>query len=140
MPEFSLLFVALLGVGGIVVAGVGYLAFIGARAIFRDSRQTAREAGHREGAARLRAVLRMVVWALFFGIYYFFLFFIGRRIGWWAALPALAGLAGIIWGVLQADRLLTVRPGAVRQQVGIAATLTCLIAGFVSIIWFAALG
>jgi len=40
--------------------------------------------------------------------------------------------------VLEADRLLTVRPEAVRQQFGIAATLTALIAGFVSVIWWAA--
>jgi hypothetical protein len=31
-----------------------------------------------------------------------------------------------------------VRPEAVRQQFGIAATLTALIAGFVSVIWWAA--
>jgi len=137
MPDNVLTFI-LIGVGALAGAGLGYLAFIGARAIFRESRQTAREAGCREGTARVRAVLRMIVWALFFGIYYFFLFFLGRSIGWWAALPALVGLAGMIWGVLEADRLLTVRPEAVRQQLGIAATLTLLITGFISVIWWAA--
>lgn len=129
--------VILIGVGALAGAGLAYLAFLGARAIFRESRQTAREAGCREGTATVRAVLRMIVWALFFGIYYFFLFFLGRSIGWWAVVPALVGLAGMIWGVLEADRLLTVRPEAVRQQLGIATTLTVLIAGFISVIWWA---
>jgi hypothetical protein len=137
MPANVLTFI-LIGSGALAGAGLGYLAFLGARAIFRESRQTARDAGCREGAATTRAVLRMIVWASFFGIYYFFLFFLGRSIGWWAALPALVGLAAMIWGVLEADRLLTVRPEAVRQQFGIAATLTALIAGFVSVIWWAA--
>jgi hypothetical protein len=137
MPD-SALTVLLIGVGILAAGGASYLAFVGSRAIFRQSRQIAREAGCREGAARLRAVLRMIVWALFFGIYYIFLFLLGRSIGWWAVAPGLVGLACMVWGVLEADRLLTVHPEAVRQQLGIAATLTVLIAGFVSVIWWAA--
>ena len=138
MPNIDVLPVILISVGGLVAAGVAYLAFVGGRAIFRESRRAARDAGCRESTARLRAVLRMFIWALFFGVFYFFLFFLGRRLGWWAVLPVLLGLAGMIWGVLQADRMLTLRPGAVRQQFGIAATLTVLIGAFASVIWLAA--
>ena len=138
MPDNALLQVILIGVSGLFGAGLMYFVFIGVRAIFRQSQRIASGAGHLRGAAVWRAVLRMAVWAAFFGVFYLFLYFLGLRIGWWALIPAAIGLAGIIWGLLQADRLLTVDAEDVRQQVGIAATLTGLIAGFVSIIWFAA--
>lgn len=138
MPDNALLQVLLIGVSGLFGAGLMYFVFIGVRAIFRQSQRIASSAGHLRGAAVWRAVLRMAVWAAFFGVFYLFLYFLGLRIGWWALIPAAIGLAGIIWGLLQADRLLTVDAEDVRQQVGIAATLTGLMAGFVSIIWFAA--
>jgi hypothetical protein len=138
MPDNALLQVILIGVSGLFGVGLVYFVFIGVRAIFRQSRRIASGAGHLRGAAVWRAVLRMAVWAAFFGVFYLFLYFVGLRIGWWALIPAAIGLAGMIWGLLQADRLLTVDAEDVRQQVGIAATLTGLMAGFVSIIWFAA--
>jgi hypothetical protein len=138
MPDNALLQVILIGVSGLFGVGLVYFVFIGVRAIFRQSRRIASGAGHLRGAAVWRAVLRMAVWALFFGVFYLFLYFLGLRIGWWALMPAAIGLAGMIWGLLQADRLLTVDAEDVRQQVGIAATLTGLMAGFISIIWFAA--
>jgi hypothetical protein len=138
MPDNALLQAILIGVMGLFGVGLVYFVFIGVRAIFRQARRIASGAGHLQRAATLRAVLRMAVWAVFFGAYYLFLYFLGLRLGWWAAIPAAIGLAGVIWGLLQADRLLTVDRDDVRQQVGIAATLTGLIAGYVSVIWFAA--
>jgi hypothetical protein len=44
----------------------------------------------------------------------------------------------VVWALLQADRLLTIRSGDRRQQLEIGASLTGLIAVFGSIIWFAA--
>jgi hypothetical protein len=138
MPDNALLQVLLIGVMGLFGVGLVYFVFIGVRAIFRQARCIASGAGYLQRAATLRAVLRMTVWAVFFGAYYLFLHFLGLRLGWWAVIPAAIGLAGMIWGLLQADRLLTVNRDDVRQQVGIAATLTGLIAGYVSVIWFAA--
>ncbi len=109
MPDNALLQVLLIGVSGLFGAGLMYFVFIGVRAIFRQSQRIASSAGHLRGAAVWRAVLRMAVWAAFFGVFYLFLYFLGLRIGWWALIPAAIGLAGIIWGLLQADRLLTVR-------------------------------
>jgi hypothetical protein len=138
MPDNALLQVLLIGVMGLFGVGLVYFVFIGVRAIFRQARCIASGAGHLQRAATLRAVLRMAVWAVFFGAYYLFLYFLGLRLGWWAVIPAAIGLAGMIWGLLQADRLLTVNRDDVRQQVGIAATLSGLIAGYLSVIWFAA--
>jgi hypothetical protein len=140
MPDSSLLTLLLFGVLGLFGIGLVYFVFVGVRAIYREAWRTAREAGHREASASARAVLRMGVWALYFGAFYFFIYFLGRRIGWWAIIPAAAGLAAMVWALLQADRLLTIRSDDVRQQLGIGASLTGLIAIFGSIIWFAAHG
>jgi membrane associated rhomboid family serine protease len=80
----------------------------------------------------------MAVWAAFFGIFYGFLYFLGRRMGWWAVLPGLAGGVAMILALLQADRLLTIRREAAWQQVGIALTIVVVLAAMVSVTWFAA--
>jgi hypothetical protein len=81
----------------------------------------------------------MTIWALFFGAYYLFVYFLGRRFGWQAAIPSVAGLMAMVWSLLQADRLLTIGPEAVRQQLGIGASIAAVLAVFVSvIIWLAA--
>jgi hypothetical protein len=81
----------------------------------------------------------MSVWALFFGAYYLFVYFLGRRLGWQAAIPSALGLMAMVWALLQADRLLTIGPDAVRQQVGIGVTIAVVLVVFVSvIIWLAA--
>ena len=127
-------------IGALLVfgAGLAYFIFIGVRAIYRDASQTARDAGHAKGGAAQRAILRMVVWAAFFGIFYGFLYFLGRRMGWWAVLPGVAGGVAVILSLLQADRLLTIRRGAAWQQVGIALTIVVVLAAMVSVTWFAA--
>ena len=114
---------ALIAAGALAVAAVLFFAFLGARALFREARQTAREAGHRSVSATLRALLRMSVWAAFFGLFYLLAFYLGKRLGWWAVPLVLAALAAMIWCLLLADRLLTVPPGDLRQQAGIAAAL-----------------
>ena len=101
----------LIGVLGLFGIGLTYFVVIGVRAIYRAAAQTATEAGHRRGSAAVRAVIRMTVWALFFGAYYLFVYVLGRRLGWQAAIPAAVGLAAMVWTLLQADRLLTIRPG-----------------------------
>jgi hypothetical protein len=140
MLDNGLLTTTLIGALGLSGIGLVYFIFIGVRALYREARQTAREAGHRRTAAAWRAVLRMIVWALYYGAFYLFVYFLGRRLGWWAVAPAAVGLAAMIWALLQADRLLTVRPNDLRQQLAIGATLSVLFAGFVSIIWLAARG
>ncbi len=127
-----------IGVLGLFGIGLAYFVGIGVRAIYRDARQTASEAGHRRGSAAVRAMTRMTIWALFFGAYYLFVYFLGRRLGWQAAIPAAVGLMAMVWALLQADRLLTISPDAVRQQVGIGVTIAVVLAVFVSsIIWLA---
>ena len=140
MPDSGLLTLLLFAVLGLLGIGLIYFVYIGVRAIYREAWRTAREAGHRETSASVRAILRMGVWSLYFGAFYFLIYFLGRRIGWWAIIPVAAGLAAVVWALLQADRLLTIRSGDVRQQLGIGASLTGLIALFGSIIWFAAHG
>jgi hypothetical protein len=128
----------LIGVLGLFGIGLAYFVGIGVRAIYRDARQTASEAGHRRRSAAVRAMIRMLVWALFFGAYYLFVYFLGRRLGWQAALPSVLGLMAMVWALLQADRLLTIGPEGVRQQLGIGATIAVVLAVFVSvIIWLA---
>jgi hypothetical protein len=128
-----------IGVLGLFGIGLAYFVGIGVRAIYRDARQTASEAGHRRGSAAVRAAIRMAVWALFFGAYYLFVYFLGRRLGWQAAIPSAVGLMAMVWALLQADRLLTIGPDAVRQQLGIGVTIAVVLAVFVSvIIWLAA--
>ena len=51
--------------------------------MFGGASGTALGAGHDPGSAGQRAILRMVIWAAFFGIFYGFLFFLGRSMGWW---------------------------------------------------------
>jgi hypothetical protein len=138
MPDTGLFAPILIGVLGLFGIGLAYFVFIGVRAIYREARRTAREAGHRRAAAAVRALVRMAVWALFFGAYYLFVYVLGRRLGWQAAVPSAAGLVAMVWALLQADRLLTVRPDAVRQQLGIGVAIAVVLAVFVSIIWLAA--
>jgi hypothetical protein len=121
---------ALIAVGALLLAALLYLIFLAARALFRQARGIAREAGHRRGSATLRAVLRMSVWAAFFGLFYLLAFFAGKRLGWWAVPLVLAALAAMVWGLLLADRLLTVPPGDVRQQAGIAVALAAMLGLF----------
>jgi predicted secreted protein len=121
--ETALTRYVLLTVSTLALAALGYVVFLAVRALFRQARGIARDAGHPRGSASLRAVLRMTVWAAFFGLYYFFAFTVGKRLGWWAVPLAVAALAGMIWCLLLADRLLTVKAGDVRQQAGIAVTV-----------------
>jgi hypothetical protein len=138
MPDTDLLVPILLGVLGLFGIGLAYFVFLGVRAIYRDARRTALEAGHRRAAASARALLRMTVWASFFAAYYLFVYVLGRRLGWQAVVPSVAGLVAMVWALLQADRVLTVRADAVRQQLGIGAAIAVVLAVFVSVIWFAA--
>jgi Ca2+/Na+ antiporter len=114
---------ALIAVSALFGAALLYFVVIGARALFREARSIAREAGHAPGSATVRALLRMAVWGVFFGLFYLLAFYLGKRLGWWAVPLVLAALAAMIWCLLLADRLLTVVPGDVRQQAGIAVTL-----------------
>ena len=125
----------LIGVLGLFGIGLAYFVAIGTRAIYRDARRTAAEAGHRRGPAAVRALIRMTVWALFFGAYYLFVYVLGRRLGWQAAVPSAVGLMAMVWALLQADRLLTISPHAVRQQLGIGVTIAVVLAVLVSVIW-----
>ncbi len=128
----------LIGVLGLFGIGLAYFIMIGARAIYRDAAQTASKAGYRRGSAAARAVIRMTVWALFFGAYYLFVYVLGRRLGWQAAIPSAVGLMAMVWALLQTDRLLTIGPDAVRAQLGIGVTIAVVLAVFVSVIWLAA--
>jgi len=127
----------LIGVLGLFGIGLAYFVVIGVRAIYRAAAQTATEAGHRRASAAARAVIRMLVWALFFGAYYLFVYVLGLRLGWQAAIPSALGLLAMVWTLLQADRLLTISPDAVRQQLGIGVTIAVVLAVFASVIWFA---
>jgi hypothetical protein len=118
-------------------AGLAYFVFIGARAIYRSASGTARAAGHDAGSAGQRAILRMVIWAAFFGIFYGFLYFLGRRMGWWAVLPGAAGGVAMVFSLLQADRLLSIPRGG-RQQVAIGLTIVLVLVAMISITWLAA--
>jgi hypothetical protein len=129
----------IIGVLGLFGIGLAYFVAIGVRSIYRGARHTASEAGHRRGSAAVRAMTRMTIWALFFGAYYLFVYFLGRRLGWQAAIPSAVGLMAMVWALLQADRLLTIGPDAVRQQVGIGVRIAVVLAVFVAvIIWLAA--
>jgi hypothetical protein len=138
MLDDSLLGYILFGALGLFGLGLLYFIFLGVRAIYREARRTARAAGHQQAGAAVRAVLRMTVWALFFGAYYLFAYFLGRRLGWWAIAPSVVGLIAMIWALLQADRLLTVPADDLRGQLGIGAALAALLTVFASVIWFAA--
>jgi len=118
-------------------AGLAYFVFLGARAIYRSASGTARAAGHDPGSAGQRAILRMVIWAAFFGIFYGFLYFLGRRMGWWAVLPGAAGGVAMVFSLLQADRLLSIPRGG-RQQLAIGLTIVLVLVAMISITWLAA--
>ena len=60
----------LYAVSALLLAALLYLVFIAARALLREARGIARAAGHPQGSATLRAVLRMVAWAAWFGVFY----------------------------------------------------------------------
>ena len=120
---------------GLVLLGVTYLGALGARALFREARGTAREAGHQPRSAAVRATVRMVLWSLYFAAFYFAVYLFGKRLGWWVSVPAFVALVLLIGGLLRADELLTVRPGDVRRQIGIVATLAALGAFFGCAIW-----
>jgi xanthine/uracil permease len=122
---------AFLAVSALFLAGLLYFVYVGVRALFRQARQIAREAGHREASAAARAALRMALWALFFGLFYLFAFFTGRRLGWWSLPPVVVGLVLMIAGLLLSDKLLTVRPGNTRTQSLVGGTLVSLLALFV---------
>jgi hypothetical protein len=135
--ENSFVRYGLLGVGALFLAALLYFIYVGVRALFRDARQTAREAGYRDRSATLRAILRMTIWALFFGTFYLLAFFVGKRLGWWALPVAMLALVAMVWGLLLADRLLTVAPDDLRQQAGIGVTVAILLALFAGVIWIA---
>jgi succinate dehydrogenase/fumarate reductase cytochrome b subunit len=130
--------IAFLLIAGLLLAGLLYFVFVGLRALFRQARQIAREAGYREGSAAVRATLRMAIWALFFVLFYLFAFFVGKRLGWWALPPAVAGVVLMIAGLLLADKLLTVRPRDIRAQSVVGGTLVSLMAVFIVAIALAA--
>jgi hypothetical protein len=135
----ALLPIALAGALLLFGAGLAYFVFIGARAIYRSASGTARGAGHDPGSAGQRAIVRMVVWAAFFGIFYGFLFFLGRRMGWWAVLPGIAGGVAMVLSLLQTDRLLTMRrDGRWRPQLRIGLIVVLVLAAMISVTWFAA--
>jgi hypothetical protein len=122
---------AFLAVASVFLAGLLYFIFIGVRALFRQARGIARQAGHREASATARAILRMTLWALFFGLFYLFAFFVGSKLGWWSLLPVVAGLVLMIAGLLLSDKLLTIRPGNIRAQGLVGGTLVSLLALFI---------
>jgi hypothetical protein len=121
---------ALLATSVLVLAGLGYVVGLAVRALFRQARGIAHAAGHAQVSASLRAAVRMTIWAAFFGLFYLFAFYVGKRLGWWAAPVIVAALAGMIWGLLTADRLLTVPPGRMREEAGIAVTLIGMLGVF----------
>jgi len=127
----------LIAVSALFLLALLYFIYIGVRALFREARRVAREAGYREGSAAARAIVRMAIWAAFFGTFYLLIFFVGKRLGWWAFPLGAVGLVGMIWGLLLADRLLTVPPGDLRQQMIIGGTVTMLLLVFVGTIWLA---
>ena len=137
MFESSIVRYSLIAVAALFLLALLYFIYAGVRALFRDARQTAREAGYRDRSAMVRAALRMTIWALFFGTFYLLLFFVGKRLGWWAAPVAGLALVAMIWGLLLADKLLTVPPTERRKQAGIGATVAVLLVLFACVIWLA---
>jgi uncharacterized membrane protein len=128
--EHALARYALIAVAALFLLALAYLVGLAVRALFREARKVAREAGHRQGSATLRAVLRMAAWGAFFGLFYFLAFAVGKQLGWWAAPLILVALVAMISGLLLADRLLTVTPGDVRRQAGIAVSLVGMLGLF----------
>jgi hypothetical protein len=128
----------LLLVAGLFLLALLYFIYVGARALFRDARAIARQAGHREGGATLRAIVRMTIWSLFFLAFYLAAFTLGKRLGWWAVPAAAAAMIVMIGGLLIAEKLLTVRPGDARADLVIGSTVTALLGLFAVVIWVAA--
>jgi len=139
-PESDLLPAIVIIVSLVLGLGLAYFVFIGVRAIYRGAAQTAQDAGHPPAGARTRALLRMTIWALFFGLFYAFLYFVGRMIGWWALIPGALVAALVIASLLQTDRLLTTRPGAVQSYLYIVLTIVTVMALLASVTWYAAAG
>lgn len=136
--ENPLLRYGLLLVGGLFLLALIYFIYVGVRALFREARQIARQAGHREGSATVRAVLRMGVWSLYFLAFYLVAFTLGKRLGWWGVPAAAAALVAMIGGLLVAEKLLTVRPGDGRADIVIGSTVASILALFAVVIWVAA--
>ncbi len=135
--EHALTRYALIAVAALFLLALAYLVAIAVRARFREARKIAREAGHRQASATLRAVLRMGAWGAFFVLFYLLAFAAGKQLGWWAAPLILAALAAMVSGLLLADRLLTVTPGDVRRQAGIAVSLVGMLGVFAAAILLA---
>jgi hypothetical protein len=128
----------LLFVGGLFLVALLYFIFVGVRALFREARSIARQAGHREAGANVRAVVRMLIWALFFLAFYFAAFLLGKRLGWWGVPAGAAALVVMIGGLLVSEKVLTVRPGDARGDLVIGVTVTGVLALFAVVIWAAA--
>jgi hypothetical protein len=128
----------LLLVGGLFLLALLYFIYVGVRALFRDARDIAREAGHKDGSATARAVVRMTLWSLFFLAFYFAAFLLGARLGWWAIPAGAAALIVMVGGLLVAEKVLTVRPGDGRADLVIGSTVTAILGLFVVVIWVAA--
>jgi hypothetical protein len=128
----------LLLVGGLFLLALLYFIYAGVRALYREARQIALQAGHPEGGATVRAAVRMAVWSLFFLAFYFAAFLLGRRLGWWGVPAGGAALVVMIGGLLVTEKLLTVKPGDVRGDVVVGTTLTGILALFAVVIWVAA--
>jgi hypothetical protein len=135
--ENSIVRYGLMAVSALFLLALLYFIYVGVRALFREARRTAREAGYREGSAALRAILRMTIWAAFYGTFYLLVFFVGKRLGWWTLPVAGTALVAMIWGLLLADKLLTVPPGDLRRQAVIGGTVMILLALFAGVIWIA---
>jgi hypothetical protein len=128
----------LLLVGAVFLLALLYFVYAGVRALFREARDIARHAGHRDASATLRAMARMTVWALFFLAFYLAAFFLGRRLGWWGVPAGMGAFVVMVAGLLLAEKLLTVRPGDARADVGIGAAVTGILGLFAVVIWVAA--
>lgn len=128
----------LLLVGGLFLLALLYFIYVGVRALFREARAIAHQAGHSGANAAARAVVRMTVWALFFLAFYLTAFLLGRRLGWWGVPAAAVALVAMIGGLLVAEKLLTVPPGDGRGNIVVGATVTGILALFGVVIWIAA--
>jgi hypothetical protein len=124
-------------VGGLFLLALLYFIFFGVRALFREARGIAREAGHGAGSASMRATLRMVVWSLFFLAFYLCAFFLGRRLGWWGVPAGGVALVVMIGGLLATEKVLTVRPGDARGDLAVGVTVAGILALFAAVIWAA---
>jgi hypothetical protein len=136
--DHPLLRYGVLLVGAIFLLALLYLVYAGVRALFREARDIARHAGHRDASATLRALVRMTVWALFFLAFYLAAFHLGKRLGWWGVPAGVAAFVAMVAGLLLAEKLLTVRPGDARADVVIGAAVSAILGLFAVVIWVAA--